>query len=160
MHSKENHDTTQPFLRWVGGKRKVAQQLTDLIPSGLNNYYEPFLGGGALFFNVKHMFNKCFLSDINLDLVTSYNSIKRNPSEISNLYENHNNKHSKEYYSKICNNNCLAVPADITARFLYINLIITIYQQQQFILMIIQKIPYFLQTKTINHLCYIFSLPV
>ncbi len=63
---------TPPFIQWVGGKRKIVDKLIKYIPSGVNNYYEPFLGGGALFFQVKYMFNKCYLSDINLDLVTSY----------------------------------------------------------------------------------------
>ncbi len=77
----------QPFLQWVGGKRKITDKLIERIPTGLNNYYEPFLGGGALFFQVKHMFNQCFLSDINLDLVTSYNSVKKDPAEVSKLLE-------------------------------------------------------------------------
>jgi site-specific DNA-adenine methylase len=66
-----------PFFQWVGGKRKFIDKLLERIPLDLNNYYEPFLGGGALFFQVKDKFNKCFLSDINLELTTSYNLSKR-----------------------------------------------------------------------------------
>ncbi|AEI88928.1 MAG: DNA-adenine methylase [Candidatus Midichloria mitochondrii] len=68
--SVNNLNKVQPFLQWVGGKRKIAEQLAKLIPSGLHNYYEPFLGGGALlFFQVQDKFKHCFLSDINLELL-------------------------------------------------------------------------------------------
>ncbi|WP_341764053.1 Dam family site-specific DNA-(adenine-N6)-methyltransferase [Candidatus Tisiphia endosymbiont of Beris chalybata] len=110
----------QPFLQWVGGKRKITDKLIEHIPSGLNNYYEPFLGGGALFFQVKHMFNKCFLSDINLDLVTSYNAVKKDPAEVSKLLESHQANHSKDYYYQVRDNN-VNNPLSITARFIYLN---------------------------------------
>ena len=82
-------EKTQPFIQWVGCKRKIVDQLIKHIPSEVNNYYEPFLGGGALFFQVRHMFNKCYLSDINCDLVTSYNAVKKNPQAISKLLDSH-----------------------------------------------------------------------
>ncbi|CAK6536968.1 MAG: hypothetical protein IRD7MM_00380 [Candidatus Midichloria mitochondrii] len=50
-------DKPQPFLQWVGGKRKIVDQLVQFIPVNVNNYYEPFLGGGALFFHVKDKLN-------------------------------------------------------------------------------------------------------
>lgn len=51
--SVNNSNKIQPFLQWVGGKRKIVDQLIKFIPAKLNNYYEPFLGGGALFFQVR-----------------------------------------------------------------------------------------------------------
>ncbi|WP_341794113.1 MULTISPECIES: Dam family site-specific DNA-(adenine-N6)-methyltransferase [unclassified Rickettsia] len=111
----------KPFINWVGGKRKLADKLLSYIPSYLNNYYEPFLGGGALFFAVKDKFKKCFLSDINHELVTSYNAVKKNPSEVAKLYSSYTENHSKEYYYKIRNNDCNNNPTAITARFLYLN---------------------------------------
>lgn len=56
----------QPFLQWVGGKRKITEQLVNYIPNGLNNYYEPFLGGGALFFEVKHKFTNSHFFPISI----------------------------------------------------------------------------------------------
>src|SRR5690606_28226896 len=111
----------QPFLQWVGGKRRLVSNLSQYIPDGLNNYYEPFLGGGALFFHVNDRFKKCYLSDINLDLVTSYNAVKKDPYKISSLLEQHNDKHSKEYYYQIRNVNNSNNPDLISARFLYLN---------------------------------------
>lgn len=57
-----------PFFQWVGGKRKFIDKLLKRIPLDLNNYYEPFLGGVALFFQVKDNFNKCFYLTLILNL--------------------------------------------------------------------------------------------
>lgn len=112
----------RPFFQWVGGKRKIVDKLIERIPLGLNNYYEPFLGGGTLFFQVKNKFNKCFLSDINLELVTSYNAVKKYPAKIIELCESYRLKHSKEYYKQVRDNNINSNdPTEITARFLYLN---------------------------------------
>ncbi len=43
----------KPFVKWVGGKRSLLPQLLDRLPAAFNNYYEPFLGGGALFFALR-----------------------------------------------------------------------------------------------------------
>ena len=114
-------EKTQPFIQWVGGKRKIVDQLIKYIPSGVSNYYEPFLGGGALFFQVRHMFNKCYLSDINLDLVTSYNAVKKNPQAISKLLDSHQANHCKDYYYQVRSDNNSNNPNEITARFIYLN---------------------------------------
>lgn len=112
----------RPFFQWVGGKRKIVDKLIERIPLGLNNYYEPFLGGGTLFFQIKNIFNKCFLSDINLELVTSYNAVKKYPAKIIELYESHQLKHSKDYFYQVRDNNINSNdPTEITARFLYLN---------------------------------------
>ncbi|ABE04496.1 MULTISPECIES: DNA adenine methylase [Rickettsia] len=119
--SVKNSDKSQPFLQWVGGKRKIADQLIKFLPSTLNNYYEPFLGGGALFFQIRDKFKQCYLSDINLELVTSYNAIKKNPDKVSKLLDSHKEKHSKEHYYQVRSNNDSNDPAKITARFIYLN---------------------------------------
>jgi DNA adenine methylase len=111
----------QPFVNWVGGKRKITDQLIERIPQSLNNYYEPFLGGGALFFKIKDRFKQCFLSDINLELVTSYNTVKKNPYAVNSIFEQHRHNHSKKYYYQVRNNNNSNDPTIITARFLYLN---------------------------------------
>jgi DNA adenine methylase len=47
----------RPFVKWVGGKGKLAPQLIELINRPFNNYYEPFLGGGAFYFRYQIMVN-------------------------------------------------------------------------------------------------------
>ena len=43
----------KPFVKWVGGKRSLLPELMARVPKDFNNYYEPFVGGGALFFALK-----------------------------------------------------------------------------------------------------------
>ena len=86
----------QPFLPWVGGKRAIADQIIPHIPTGLDTYYEPFLGGGALFFRVREKFKKHALSDINLRLTTSYNAVKKNPEAVLEKLKEHREKDDEE----------------------------------------------------------------
>ena len=44
----------KPFVKWVGGKRSLLAELMQRVPAEFNNYYEPFVGGGALFFALKN----------------------------------------------------------------------------------------------------------
>ena len=74
----------KPFLKWAGGKRQLLQQFNTLYPQDLrngsiNNYYEPFLGSGAVFFDIMQRFpvKKAFLFDVNADLVLTYTIIQQ-----------------------------------------------------------------------------------
>ncbi len=73
----------QPFIKWVGGKRGLLDQILPLFPKEFNNYYEPFLGGGAVFFELysKGLLKnkKVYLSDINSELINTYIVVKNNP---------------------------------------------------------------------------------
>ena len=57
----------KPFLKWVGGKTKLVPELVAIFPKKFNNYFEPFVGGGALFyeviqkFGVKNLFRRADL---------------------------------------------------------------------------------------------------
>ena len=44
---------TKPFVKWVGGKKQLLEKLGSCMPKDYNRYYEPFIGGGALLFNVQ-----------------------------------------------------------------------------------------------------------
>jgi DNA adenine methylase len=73
-----------PFVKWAGGKSSLLPQLLRHLPRELSNYYEPFLGGGALFFAIyarNAPFN-AHLSDINSELIKAYEMIKEKPSEL------------------------------------------------------------------------------
>ncbi|MDD2565559.1 MAG: DNA adenine methylase [Candidatus Gracilibacteria bacterium] len=75
-----------PFVKWVGGKRQLIKQLEQLFPKEFNNYFEPFIGGGAVFFNIQKP--KSFLSDINEELINTYQIVKTKPNELINYLEN------------------------------------------------------------------------
>ena len=70
----------KPFLKWPGGKRWLTDSILELTPQSFGTYFEPFLGGGALFFALNP--EKAVLSDINGDLINTYIQVKRRPHEL------------------------------------------------------------------------------
>jgi DNA adenine methylase len=92
----------QPFVKWVGGKRGLLSQITPLLPKKFNNYFEPFVGGGALFFELQKQGKlegkKVYLFDINSELINTYQVVKSYPSELIKKLLEFKEKHSKEFY--------------------------------------------------------------
>ena len=80
----------KPFIKWVGGKGKLVSELEKYFPKEFNKYYEPFVGGGALFFYLKQNKEISFslINDINSKLITAYKQIQKNPKKIINLLKN------------------------------------------------------------------------
>src|SRR3989338_7495423 len=94
----------KPFVKWVGGKRQLLAQfrLRNLYPPEKFNpktgrYFEPFVGGGAVFFDL--LPQKAFLSDLNNELVVTYSVIKSNVEELIVSLKKH--KIDKEYFLKL-----------------------------------------------------------
>lgn len=96
---------SQPFVKWVGGKRGLLSQILPLIPKEFNNYFEPFVGGGALFFELYSLGflknKKVYLFDINAELINAYNIVKNNPTGLIDNLKKFKEKHSKELYYEI-----------------------------------------------------------
>jgi DNA adenine methylase len=86
-----------PFIKWVGGKRQLLKELTLRMPDKYNRYYEPFIGGGALYFHVCP--KKAFINDINPDLVNAYQVIKNDLEALIVDLGRHRN--TEEYYYKM-----------------------------------------------------------
>lgn len=107
------------LIHWVGGKSRIIDNLKDLMPEEYNNYYEPFLGSGALAFNIDNN-KKKYLSDINNRLITMYQEVKNNPVEIINYISNL--KNTKEEYYRIRDIfNTSKDSLEIAACFIYLN---------------------------------------
>jgi DNA adenine methylase len=100
--TKEPHLPHQPFIKWVGGKRGLLPDIMTLIPKRFNNYFEPFLGGGAVFFELYNRGlldnKKIYLSDINKELINTYNTVKHDPVELIKNLKKFKEKHSKIFY--------------------------------------------------------------
>ena len=114
----------KPFVKWVGGKRQLLKQFREnnLYPKNfnpeVNTYYEPFVGGGAVFFEL--IPQKSVLSDLNSELVKTYNVIKKDPESLIKSLKKH--KHNKEYFLKIRSRNTLKLSdLEIASRFIYLN---------------------------------------
>jgi DNA adenine methylase len=81
----------QPFLKWVGGKAQLLAQFDEFFPTEINRYFEPFIGGGAVFFHLKHRFPKlkAFLRDINPELINAYLAVRDYPRELMRRLDQH-----------------------------------------------------------------------
>jgi DNA adenine methylase len=79
-----------PFLKWVGGKRQLMPAIKELIPKNYTNYYEPFIGGGAVLFDLQP--KKAVLNDFNDELINVYQTIKENPEELISDLKTHKNE--------------------------------------------------------------------
>ena len=91
----------KPILKWAGGKRQLSTLIIPLIPKKMETYYEPFFGGGAIFFELSP--KKSILNDINVELVNLYNVFLDSKllEEFKALLRIHEKNHSKEYFYKI-----------------------------------------------------------
>jgi DNA adenine methylase len=115
-----------PFLKWVGGKRQLLDKLELYVAQARphNRYHEPFVGGGALFFDLfsrgKLGRRKAFLSDNNGRLIEAYNGVRDHVEELIGLLQVHKEKHGKAYYYKT-RANVPEEPIARAARIIYLN---------------------------------------
>jgi DNA adenine methylase len=126
MISKVSQTTyPRPFLKWAGGKSRLISQYRKYFPTNYQNYYEPFLGGGAVFFHLQpqNIFCQAFLTDINADLITTYCCVRDHVDELIEKLQKHKEKHQKylgDYYYKI-RSNSEGTDLEKAARFIYLN---------------------------------------
>ena len=96
----------KPFVKWVGGKRQLMQELENNFPKQFGTYHEPFLGGGAVMFNLltKEPRLSCNVSDFNSDLILAYVTIRDKLGKLIESLENHSKNYHKdpfEYYYQV-----------------------------------------------------------
>lgn len=90
----------QPFLKWAGSKRELLHHIHELIPTSINNYYEPFIGGGSVLISLLKLkkadvisINRIYAYDLNEGLIYLYKNIQTNYTELSNRI----NQYVREY---------------------------------------------------------------
>lgn len=93
---KLKYHNLQPFTKWTGGKRQLLGELRSYMPETYGRYFEPFVGGGALFFDLAP--EQAVINDFNEELINAYRQIKNNPAELINLLIKHKENNSKDYY--------------------------------------------------------------
>ncbi len=119
------NEKPKPFVKWVGGKRQLLRQFRDmgLYPPDdfdpvTNTYFEPFVGGGAVFFDL--LPQKAELSDLNTELVTTYNVIKNDVDALINSLKKH--KYEKEYYLELRAKDPKELSdINVASRFIFLN---------------------------------------
>jgi len=84
----------KPVIKWVGGKRQLIHEIKKHMPQQYNRYFEPFIGGAALFFELKQ--KNSFINDYNPELTNLYEIIKSKPKELIADLKKHKNR--EEYY--------------------------------------------------------------
>lgn len=119
----ENNTNISSFLRWTGSKRWfIKDHIQKFLPNKFNDYHEPFLGGGSVFFYIKQLVDsnqrKFFLSDTNEQLINVYQQIRDNPEDVINYLKQF--KNTKEEYYKIRNSKP-RIEAKKAAKFIYLN---------------------------------------
>jgi DNA adenine methylase len=97
----ENNPLVKPYLKWAGGKRQLLTEIMKHIPKRINSYtyYEPFIGAGAVFFELQP--KKAIINDFNSQLILAYKVIKENIEELVNLLKRH--KNDEKYFYEIRN---------------------------------------------------------
>lgn len=83
-----------PVLKWVGGKRQLIDEIEKVLPKNYSTYYEPFIGGGAVLFELQH--DKVVINDINSELINVYNVIKEDVESLIADLSKHKNE--SEYF--------------------------------------------------------------
>ena len=115
-------EDTYPIVKWVGGKRQLMFELLKNMPENYNRYFEPFIGGGALFFELQPQ--NGYISDMNEELINLYSVVRDDVYELIEDLGKH--EVSKEYFLEIRNIDRTEKYAELSSierasRFIYLN---------------------------------------
>lgn len=108
---------SKSFLRWAGGKSWLNKYISTISTQSFNQYHEPFLGGGSIFFSLGYD-KRAFLSDLNNDLIETYKALKQDVDQVISILENFEN--SPIFYYKIRDLK-FTNSFESAARFIYLN---------------------------------------
>jgi len=107
-----------PFVKWVGGKREILPALLPHMPTAFGKYFEPFVGGGALFFHLAP--RRAVLSDSNERLIRAYRGVKNDVDAVLELLQSY--PHAKKFYLDLRTRDVDAgSDAEVAAWLIYLN---------------------------------------
>jgi DNA adenine methylase len=130
---KNNLETPRPFLKWVGGKRQLLNELHTRIDQAgdFGRYHEPFLGGGALYYalhRAEKIKRQAYLSDYNPRLINTYQGVKEDVKSVIRHLHKHKKQHTETYYYQVreqlrddVSNNTKIPNSKHAARIIYLN---------------------------------------
>ncbi|WP_345782168.1 DNA adenine methylase [Xanthomonas graminis] len=121
QHATVNSAPIKPFIRWAGGKSRLLPRILPCVPTNIENYYEPFLGGGAVFLAcASRVSGRSRLADLNEHLIAAWLAMRDYQSELRPLLDWYLANDSKEFYYEVRS----TIPVGLVeraARFLYLN---------------------------------------
>ncbi len=118
MTTSNRPSSAKPFLRWAGSKQQLVPVLSRYWDSTYNRYIEPFVGSGALFFNISPSF--AILGDINKELILTYRQVKNNLEEVIDALKGLR-VNQKNYLHQRSIQPSTLTPAKRAARFIFLN---------------------------------------
>ena len=110
-----------PFIKWAGGKRAIMPSLAKHFAKKVDTYWEPFVGGGAVFFTMADRIDRAILSDTNEELVLAYNVVKNQVDELIDRLKYHAKQHKNDDYYIRVRKQSPKKSVEIAARFIYLN---------------------------------------
>jgi DNA adenine methylase len=121
---RSSENLPAPFLKWAGGKGQLLCELLSHLPQRFNNYHEPFLGGGALFFGLARSGlldgRTAYLSDTNPELIATYRAIQSDVTAVISALRSH--RHDRDEYYRVRAQDWRALPAsEAAARMIFLN---------------------------------------
>jgi DNA adenine methylase len=110
----------RPFIKWAGGKRQLLRQYFPYLPltAAYDRYFEPFLGGGALFFHLQP--TQAILGDVNAELINSYQIVRDHPEALLQCLQQYQPSKQDFYCIRALDPKKLS-PIESAARFIYLN---------------------------------------
>ncbi len=97
MQTFGDKPTVRPFIKWVGGKRRILNKLLPFVPKNIETYVEPFVGSGAMYFNLT--FKKAIINDLNYELICAYKQIRDDVESLQHLLNTFS--YDKEEFYKV-----------------------------------------------------------
>ncbi|MGA2448100.1 MAG: DNA adenine methylase [Polyangiaceae bacterium] len=113
-----SEEGARPFIKWAGGKRQLLPALIERVPESYGTYFEPFVGGGALFFSQRP--GQAVLADVNTRLIRTYRGVRDHVDEVIGLLRDYPHD-SKFYYDLRQRDIDSASDAEVAAWFIYLN---------------------------------------
>lgn len=113
---KNIKEEATPFLKWAGGKQWLSEHLTPLVRAGVGKYFEPFLGGGSVFFAARP--RNARLSDSNAELIATYQTIRQDAEAVVARLKRFS--YTEKCYYRLRESRPLS-PVGKAARFVYLN---------------------------------------
>ncbi|MDR0669854.1 MAG: DNA adenine methylase [Treponema sp.] len=103
MVTGRNDPLVKPYLKWAGGKRQLLSDIKKYLPENINTYtyFEPFVGGGAVLFELRPQ--KAVINDFNSQLMLTYAVIKENVEELIDVLKEYGGKNSEKNFYEIRN---------------------------------------------------------